>query len=1219
METMRRKILFFLFIFLFLHSKAIVPVAQHPFLSQSSSWAFEENKGQVTGRDSSFVKYFYKKGNLTMFLLNGGIAYQFEKTHYPKGYNPNDYFDKKKGKTFQEDKDLTVERETYRMDIELIGANTNCEILTEGKSADYIQDYNHNALGIHSYQKVTYKNIYPHIDWVFYINSGDNKEAGVKYDFIVHPGGDPHAIKMKPKWVEAHNIKSDGSLTLVNRMGSITEKPPVSFQRKKEIETHFKIYEDIIHFEISSYDTSQILRIDPSVIWSTYYGGNENEFCRNIQTDQLGNVYFGGTTQSTTNIDFGGYNYAKTSGVGGYGFVAKFSPKGQRLWASYYGHSQYPGGIAIDSKNNLYLAVSDLLWNNVYLSYNGFRNKKGGGLLVKFDPAGNRIWATYYGNSTQQTFGLGCAVDKEDNVYLSGMTISTDSIAYQGYKNYFSGTPSAANFDIYLVKFDSAGNRLWGTYYGVPYQDYGGRTICTDNENNVYLTGYSYYSLSTSLFYKGFDSSRGEFIVKFSPTGTRLWSSYTALLNLNSLSVDISNNLYIVGNSEYTSGVALNGFQNTYGGGSIDGCVLKISPNGQKIWGTYYGGNGEDAFYGSSISRDSKYLYLCGGTSSTALVPNGVIDPMSSSYGPGIFLAKFDTSGNRHWAYYFVGDSGFVSSISIHESKVGGLYLLGATYSTNGVAYKAFQSSNGGKADGFLAKIGNRPALTIRRVSNDTLCPRAMARFEKDSMRYGGTSPQYTWYLNGTQIGNDTFVSFSALSHGDTVYCVLHSNETDRSDDTVWSNKLVVYLYIPDTTHLYDTICSNQPLGFNNQLLSSTGLYRDTFMGRSGCDSFVFLHLEVTPTKNTNISYTTPCASPSYYFNGQNRTTSGLYRDTFISSVGCDSFILLNLTVKSHTNYSYTHSICPNQSYYFDGQNRTTKGTYTQIISNSMGCDSTITLTLKVLDKPTQDSQIFQECNPFVFQGKTFTSSTQFLDTILSVMGCDSIIRTYQIYLTPIATIYLDTTIYACDSLRVGGVKYESSFKRIDTLKKTIHPFCDSIYQTFNYQIAKTPVSGLKKEDSFLRNSTIILRPNIIKNYLWSTGSIERELNFKLENDVTLYLISWNSEYCKDTANIRLIALDLAIIGLPTAFSPTGEKPENRTFRPNINGKLESFHMIVFNRWGEKVYETYETNPIGWNGLFKGIPAKTGSYAYYIEYRTLGSIFTKSGEVLLIW
>jgi hypothetical protein len=141
----------------------INPVA---FSNKVNSAAFEENLGQINYPDDKpapEVKYVFKQGNLKIFLLKTGLAYQLEKYEqdtnqlillpeiYPDSYRDSGSF-----------------LQTYRMDMELVGANPHAEIIAEGKSQDYSNYYQPDLIQTHSYQKVIYKNIYPGIDWVIY-------------------------------------------------------------------------------------------------------------------------------------------------------------------------------------------------------------------------------------------------------------------------------------------------------------------------------------------------------------------------------------------------------------------------------------------------------------------------------------------------------------------------------------------------------------------------------------------------------------------------------------------------------------------------------------------------------------------------------------------------------------------------------------------------------------------------------------------------------------------------------------------------------------------------------------------------------------------------------------------------------------------------------------------------------------------------------------------
>ena len=197
--------------------------------SSNNKLGFYENKGQIKnlsdGTLNSDVKFYLQNKDLNVYLLGSGIAYQFNHFIYPEGYNS----DIKGLKPDEMEKQLElqskVKLETYRMDMQLKGANPNAHITTEGKSSDYINYYNHDVLDVHSYSKIIYQDVYPKIDWVIYTNS-----TGLKYDFVVHPGGDPSMIQLEFKDQEKIHLDELGNLIFENQLGKITEQKPVSLQ-----------------------------------------------------------------------------------------------------------------------------------------------------------------------------------------------------------------------------------------------------------------------------------------------------------------------------------------------------------------------------------------------------------------------------------------------------------------------------------------------------------------------------------------------------------------------------------------------------------------------------------------------------------------------------------------------------------------------------------------------------------------------------------------------------------------------------------------------------------------------------------------------------------------------------------------------------------------------------------------------------------------------------
>ncbi|NBO87616.1 MAG: hypothetical protein EBV00_05700, partial [Burkholderiaceae bacterium] len=134
---------------------------------------------------------------------------------------------------------------------------------------------------------------------------------------------------------------------------------------------------------------------------------------------------------------------------------------------------------------------------------------------------------------------------------------------------------------------------------------------------------------------------------------------------------------------------------------------------------------------------------------------------------------------------------------------------------------------------------------------------------------------------------------------------------------------------------------------FGSQSITTGGTYTRTLVAANGCDSIISLTLQVIIISNTNLNAEI-CQGSSYIFGNQNITTSGTYTLNLTNTIGCDSVVTLDLLV----NPTYAQSIQANipfgNSYAFNGQNLTTSGTYTANLLSVKGCDSVLTLNLIV-------------------------------------------------------------------------------------------------------------------------------------------------------------------------------------------------------------------------------------------------------------------------------
>ena len=218
-------------------------------------------------------------------------------------------------------------------------------------------------------------------------------------------------------------------------------------------------------------------------------------------------------------------------------------------------------------------------------------------------------------------------------------------------------------------------------------------------------------------------------------------------------------------------------------------------------------------------------------------------------------------------------------------------------------------------------------------------------------------------------------------------------------------------LVIKDTSTriIRDTICKNSTRFFNGNFLNTTGIYKDTLVNAKGCDSFLYLHLFVKDTSSKTI-FDTICSNQFRNFNGINRTSTGIYKDTLMNALGCDSFIYLNLLVKPTSSSSRSIAICANQSYFFKGQNRTSSSLYYDTIPNARGCDSFITLNLtvnalsyKIIDTTICRGQVY------FFKGQNRTSAGIYLDTLPNAKGCDSFVTLKLAFKDTSRYVFADT------------------------------------------------------------------------------------------------------------------------------------------------------------------------------------------------------------------
>ncbi len=465
--------------------------------------------------------------------------------------------------------------------------------------------------------------------------------------------------------------------------------------------------------------------------WGTYYTGtgqvwpNGEDRGQACITDAAGNVYMVGTTNSNSDIATVGAHQTICAGgdtIGGFSgtdaFLVKFNSSGVRQWATYYGGSEWDYGIscAIDASGNVYMIGSTSSTSGIATA-GAHETTVNDGFLVKFNSSGVRQWGTYFEGN-----GNACATDASGNVYIVGLTNSTSGIATAGAHQ----TVMSGSGDAFLVKFNSSGVRQWGTYFGGPFN--GGSA----NETGI------------------------------------------------SCATDASGNIYMVGKTPSTSGIATVGAHQTAGGTQFfDAFLVRFNSTGVIQWGTYYDGLG-DTQPNSCATDASGNVYMAGQVFQELLPDSGISTPGAhqTTYGGGFtdaFLVKFDPNGVRQWGTYY-GGSSVEEGTSCAIDPSGNVYIAGHTGSTTGIATAGAHQTvfGGGGLDGFLVcfnSSGVRQSGTyygegfVSGCASDASGNVYMAGITQSSSGIATAGAHQT--ANGNSGYNDAFlVKFSGISVG---------------------------------------------------------------------------------------------------------------------------------------------------------------------------------------------------------------------------------------------------------------------------------------------------------------------------------------------------------------------------------------------------------------------------------------------------------------------
>jgi len=283
--------------------------------------------------------------------------------------------------------------------------------------------------------------------------------------------------------------------------------------------------------------------------------------------------------------------------------------------------------------------------------------------------------------------------------------------------------------------------------------------------------------------------------------------------------------------------------------------------------------------------------------------------------------------------------------------------------------------------------------------------------------------------------------------------------------------------------------------------------------------------------------------TPTYYLTADDS-------DPFVLKIG-----QCNLT----TYGAITDSAC--RMYSLNGQTYNASGTYNQILLNTSGCDSIITLNLTITKKYTAVDTAICQGQTYYAGGAFQSASGIYIDSLFTIFGCDSVVTT---------TLSLN----------------------------------------------QNPKPNLGVDRVLCIKDALTLSPGTFATYLWQDNSTQA--SFKVNRNTGKYWVTvFDSNNCTGSDSIIIQHKNCIPIGIPNAFTPNGDG-NNDLFKPTINISVQNFSFIIFNHYGQIVFETREYGR-GWDGTYKGKEQPGGSYVYRIKFtNAIGWESVENGTVLLI-
>jgi uncharacterized protein (TIGR03437 family) len=556
-------------------------------------------------------------------------------------------------------------------------------------------------MNIPTYRRAKCRSVYSGIDLVYYAS-----RQHLEYDFLVAPGADPRAIRLRFDGVSRLHLAANGDLI----GGLFRLRKPTIYQESRGIRipvsgTYILTRGQRVGFRLGPYDPSRPLVIDPVVVLMRTDQSLATD-TMGLALDASGNIYLAGDSLCSA-------------------YVSKLDPSGSTLlYEASFGGTSINGecvdgvsssaGVAVDASGGAYITGSTDS-NSFPTTANAFQrtsvetpDSKGRHLydafVMKLDMAGLIVYSTLLSGNALDV-GRSVAVDAAGNAIVTGYTQSRDfpiASALQAENRGLS--------DVFVTKLDPTGSSLvYSTYLGGPGYD-SGASIVVDVAGNAFLTGQT-NSLDFPVVNATQPASGGgqcynarpcydAFAAKLSPSGSLIYSTYLGGSDDDigaAITPDAEGNVYLAGQTQSLNFPTANAVQRAAGGcisnnGWVcaDAFVTKLNASGQIVYSTYLGGSSFDSATAITVDPDGAAT-VSGTTTSSDFPTHNPIQPNYLTFADA-FVVKLNKAGSEMLFSSSLGSCTVYSSCrgtgtlnTLVVDRLGSLYIVESLYDATNV------------------------------------------------------------------------------------------------------------------------------------------------------------------------------------------------------------------------------------------------------------------------------------------------------------------------------------------------------------------------------------------------------------------------------------------------------------------------------------------------------------------------------------------------------